>query len=219
MPFGKNCRSSPFVFSFVPRCHREYGSQQNTGMPVAAVSSLCAQNSLPLSTMKLFRNFSGVPENARIVARLNAFPADHGCKTPPDSQICVLHAYPGSRFFSAQVWCRSPSDRIWSGFLHPQDAHEWIGYLESSRVYPHPCTSYASIWTAWFSWAEVVKRRNRLRDIWLEKRWKTPVFQALRVPQSAPDAKGDVYHSYADVYDTAHLHEMWLTAICIGVSP
>ena len=28
VPFGKNCRSSPFVFSFVPRCHGLRGSQK-----------------------------------------------------------------------------------------------------------------------------------------------------------------------------------------------
>jgi hypothetical protein len=35
VPFGKHCRSSPLVFSFVPRCHGLCGSQKYTSNPVS----------------------------------------------------------------------------------------------------------------------------------------------------------------------------------------
>lgn len=62
--FGKNWRSKPLVFSFVPRCHGEYGSQKYTFIPVASASFLCAANSLPLSTVELFFSLSGIAVKA-----------------------------------------------------------------------------------------------------------------------------------------------------------
>src|SRR5260370_30110827 len=38
VPFGRYCRSSPLVFSQVPRCHGLCGSQKYTRTPVAARS-------------------------------------------------------------------------------------------------------------------------------------------------------------------------------------
>jgi hypothetical protein len=35
MDFGKYCRSSPFVFSLLPRCHGLWGFQKYTAMSVA----------------------------------------------------------------------------------------------------------------------------------------------------------------------------------------
>src|SRR5207245_5303154 len=47
VPFGRYCRSSPLVFSFVPRCHGLFGSQKKTGTRVAGVKSLCIASSAP----------------------------------------------------------------------------------------------------------------------------------------------------------------------------
>lgn len=38
--FGKNCCSRSLVFSFVPHCHGEYGSQKYTFISVASINSL-----------------------------------------------------------------------------------------------------------------------------------------------------------------------------------
>ena len=59
VPFGKYCRSSPLVFSFVPRCHGLYGSQKYTLIPVAAVSSAWRASSLPRSQVTDLRRCSG----------------------------------------------------------------------------------------------------------------------------------------------------------------
>ena len=49
MPLGKYCRKSPFVLSFVPRCHGERGSQKYTGIDVAALNSWWRAISIPWS--------------------------------------------------------------------------------------------------------------------------------------------------------------------------
>ena len=41
VPFGKYCRSSPLVFSLVPRCHGLWGSQKYTSKPVSIESLAC----------------------------------------------------------------------------------------------------------------------------------------------------------------------------------
>ncbi len=45
---GRQCRRSPFLFSFVPRCWGECGSQKYTATSVAALELTCAAISLPL---------------------------------------------------------------------------------------------------------------------------------------------------------------------------
>ena len=47
VPFGKYWRSSPFVFSFVPRCHGLCGSQKYTCRPVSIRSRGCSVISAP----------------------------------------------------------------------------------------------------------------------------------------------------------------------------
>src|SRR5664280_1589526 len=47
VPFGKYCRSNPLVFSLVPRCHGECGSQKYTSIPVATEKSACRAISFP----------------------------------------------------------------------------------------------------------------------------------------------------------------------------
>ena len=41
--------NSPLVFSLLPRCHGECGSQKKIGMPVAVVNSACLAISAPWS--------------------------------------------------------------------------------------------------------------------------------------------------------------------------
>jgi hypothetical protein len=59
VPFGKYWRSSPFVFSFVPRCQGLCGSAKKTGMPVSTVNAACAESSLPRSQVNERRSCSG----------------------------------------------------------------------------------------------------------------------------------------------------------------
>src|SRR5664280_1241115 len=47
VPFGKYCRSNPLVFSLLPRCHGECGSQKYTSIPVATEKSACRAISFP----------------------------------------------------------------------------------------------------------------------------------------------------------------------------
>jgi hypothetical protein len=47
VPFGKYCRSSPFVFSFVPRCQGLWGSQKYTCSPVSMRKRACCDISAP----------------------------------------------------------------------------------------------------------------------------------------------------------------------------
>src|SRR3990170_3836415 len=47
VPLGKYWRSSPLVFSLVPRCHGLRGSAKKTGMPVSTLNAACAERSFP----------------------------------------------------------------------------------------------------------------------------------------------------------------------------
>src|SRR5699024_11603676 len=58
VPFGKYCRSSPLVFSFVGRCQGECGSAQNTFVPVSRVNRACPESSLPRSQVRVLRSCS-----------------------------------------------------------------------------------------------------------------------------------------------------------------
>ena len=52
---GRYCRSRPLLFSHVPRCQGQCGSQRYTATPVRAVSSLRRDSSLPCSWVRLCR--------------------------------------------------------------------------------------------------------------------------------------------------------------------
>jgi hypothetical protein len=52
VPFGKYCRKSRLVFSFVPRCHGECGSHRKTSMSVAKVNVLCPVISVQRSQVR-----------------------------------------------------------------------------------------------------------------------------------------------------------------------
>ena len=59
VPFGKYWRSSPLVFSLVPRCHGLRGSAKNTGMPVSTVNVAWAESSFPRSQVRDRPSWSG----------------------------------------------------------------------------------------------------------------------------------------------------------------
>ena len=59
VPFGKHCRSSPLVFSFVPRCHGLCGSQKQTATLVSIHSRACWAISVPWSQVSDRRSCSG----------------------------------------------------------------------------------------------------------------------------------------------------------------
>src|SRR5699024_8254329 len=59
VPFGKYCRSTPFVFSFVGLCHGECGSAKNTFVPVSTANRAWSDSSLPRSHVIVFRNCCG----------------------------------------------------------------------------------------------------------------------------------------------------------------
>ena len=48
VPLGKNCRIRPLVFSFVPRCHAQYGFAKKIFNAVSIANCSCSANSLPL---------------------------------------------------------------------------------------------------------------------------------------------------------------------------
>lgn len=56
---GRHCRSSQFVYWFVPRCQCECGSQQETAMSVATVELACVAIPLHLSHVSVHRSCSG----------------------------------------------------------------------------------------------------------------------------------------------------------------
>lgn len=47
------------VFSFVGRCHGEWGSAKNTLVPVSSVNWVCPESSLPRSQLSVLRSCSG----------------------------------------------------------------------------------------------------------------------------------------------------------------
>src|SRR4029453_8480016 len=59
VPLGKYWRSSPLVFSLVPRCHGLCGSQKNTCRPVSIRSRACWASSAPWSQVNDRRSCSG----------------------------------------------------------------------------------------------------------------------------------------------------------------
>ena len=56
--FGEVLAEQALVFSFVPRCQGEWGSQKNTGMPVSVVNFACWAISRPWSQVR--ERFSSV---------------------------------------------------------------------------------------------------------------------------------------------------------------
>ena len=60
MPLGKYWRSSPLVFSFVPRCQGEWGSAKNTGIPVSTLNWAWAESSFPRSQVNDRSSCSGI---------------------------------------------------------------------------------------------------------------------------------------------------------------
>jgi hypothetical protein len=61
VPRGKYWRSSPLVFSLVPRCQGECGSQNQMSMSVASLSSACCASSEPWSRSMTDVAAVGVP--------------------------------------------------------------------------------------------------------------------------------------------------------------
>ena len=79
MPFGKYWRSSPLVFSLVPRCHGLCGSQKYTGRPVSIRSCACWAISAPWSQVSDRRSCSGsvvIVLGDRVADRLGAVPGE-----------------------------------------------------------------------------------------------------------------------------------------------
>src|SRR4051794_28631970 len=72
VPFGKYCRNSPSVFSFVPRCHGERGSQKYTRKPVSIRSRACCVISAPWSQVSDRRSARGKVMMARPIASRTA---------------------------------------------------------------------------------------------------------------------------------------------------
>src|SRR5690606_1188197 len=93
VPFGKYCLRSPFVFSFVPRCHGDCGSAKNTGIPVSTRNCACADISFPRSHVKDLTSSSGSVD----IALASAF-------------FIVIAPYPANAgpFFGVSL-CRYPS--------------------------------------------------------------------------------------------------------------
>src|SRR3954453_11783739 len=59
VPLGKYWRSSPLVFSLLPRCQGLWGSAKKTGIPVSTLNWACADSSLPRSQVTDRRSCSG----------------------------------------------------------------------------------------------------------------------------------------------------------------
>src|SRR3954454_2589977 len=68
VPFGKYWRSSPLVFSFVPRCHGLWGSQKETATPASIRSWACWAISAPRSHVSDRRSCSGKVVIVRAIA-------------------------------------------------------------------------------------------------------------------------------------------------------
>lgn len=68
VPLGMYWRSNPFVFSFVPRCQGECGSQNYTSRPNSDAILRCWASSLPWSQVSDKRKESGKPASLSMMA-------------------------------------------------------------------------------------------------------------------------------------------------------
>src|SRR5664279_5527120 len=79
VPLGKYWRSSPLVFSLLPRCHGECGSQKKMDISEANVISLCLASSEPWSQVSDLRRCAGsVATVARRPSRTATAPCPAG---------------------------------------------------------------------------------------------------------------------------------------------
>src|SRR5262249_48849849 len=56
---GRYWRNRPLVFSLLPRCHGDRGSQKYTGTPLSIVNALCSESSEPWSQVSERRSSCG----------------------------------------------------------------------------------------------------------------------------------------------------------------